>query len=233
MKNKITILFLILIIASCYESKKEKESDLEVDIAISLIDSIVSNETQKDQKENNKISDFTTEKKDSTITIYYPTGEARYVQSYDIWGDLTAEWINYYKNGQIKQKGYYSNGQASGMWKYYNEDGTLQKKEFIELDTNCVRFVALWDSETIAQKIGKSKRWVFRNYTVDVWDRNTSNNKKKKVTQLRASSYAEILDFNEDHYLVKAPMDGKIGWINKSHVKTISIKNKLTRKLCD
>ena len=220
MKNKITILFLILIITSCSESKEEKQSDLTV-----VVDTT--------QKENNNISDSTTEKKDSTITIYYPTGEIRYVQSYDIFGDLTGEWINYYKNGKIKQKGYYSNGQVNGIWKYYNEDGTLQREELIELDTNCVKFVALWDSETISQKIKKSKRWVFRNYTVDVWDRNTSSNKKNKVTELRASSYAEIIDFNGNDYLVKAPMDGKIGWINKSHVKTISIKNKLTRKLCD
>ena len=220
MKNKITILFLILIITSCSESEEAKQSDL-----------TVAGDTT--QKENNNISDSTTEKKDSTITIYYPTGEIRYVQSYDIFGDLTGEWINYYKNGKIKQKGYYSNGQVNGIWKYYNEDGTLQREELIELDTNCVKFVALWDSETISQKIKESKRWVFRNYTVDVWDRNTSSNKKNKVTELRASSYAEIIDFNGNDYLVKAPMDGKIGWINKSHVKTISIKNKLTRKLCD
>ena len=220
MKNKITILFLILIITSCSESKKAKQSDLTI-------------EGDTTQKENNNISDSATEKKDSTITIYYPTGEIRYVQSYDIFGDLTGEWINYYKNGKIKQKGYYSNGQVNGIWKYYNEDGTLQREELIELDTNCVKFVALWDSETISQKIKESKRWVFRNYTVDVWDRNTSSNKKNKVTELRASSYAEIIDFNGNDYLVKAPMDGKIGWINKSHVKTISIKNKLTRKLCD
>ena len=220
MQNKITILFLILIITSCSESKEEKQSDLTI-------------EGDTTQKENNNISDSTTEKKDSTITIYYPTGEIRYVQSYDIFGDLTGEWINYYKNGKIKQKGYYSNGQVNGIWKYYNEDGTLQREELIELDTNCVKFVALWDSETISQKIKESKRWVFRNYTVDVWDRNTSSNKKNKVTDLRASSYAEIIDFNGNDYLVKAPMDGKIGWINKSHVKSISIKNKLTRKLCD
>ena len=220
MQNKITILFLILIITSCSESKEEKQSDLTI-------------EGDTTQKENNNISDSTTEKKDSTITIYYPTGEIRYVQSYDIFGDLTGEWINYYKNGKIKQKGYYSNGQVNGIWEYYNEDGTLQREELIELDTNCVKFVALWDSETISQKIKKSKRWVFRNYTVDVWDRNTSSNKKNKVTKLRASSYAEIIDFNGNDYLVKAPIDDKIGWINKSHVKSISIKNKLTRKLCD
>ena len=108
MKNKITILFLILIITSCSESKEAKQSDL-----------TVAGDTT--QKENNNISDSTTEKKDSTITIYYPTGEIRYVQSYDIFGDLTGEWINYYKNGKIKQKGYYSNGQVNGIWKYYNE----------------------------------------------------------------------------------------------------------------
>ena len=171
---------------------------------------------------------------DTTVVIYYSTGEPRYIQNYNIWGDLTGEWINYYKNGQIKQKGYYSNnGQPKGRWTEYNEDGSLKKEDFIELDTNCVKFVALWDSETMSKELGKSKKWVFLNYTVDVWDAHTSNNNKNKITKLRASSYAEMLDFNGEDYLVKAPIDGKIGWIHKSHVKTLSLKNRLTRKLCN
>ena len=105
--------------------------------------------------------------------------------------------------------------------------------EFIKLDTNCVKFVALWDSQTIADEIGKSKKWVFLNYTVDVWDKSTSNKEKNKITKLRASSYAELLGFNGEDYLIKAPMDNKIGWINKKHVKVFSMKNRVTKKLCN
>ena len=175
----------------------------------------------------------TDKKTENKITINYPTGEKRYVQSYDNWGDLTGEWINYYKNGNIKQKGYYTNGKPSGTWTYFHEDGTLKKQEFIDLDTNCVKFIALWSAEEIAQEIGQTKKWVFLNYTVDVWNQNTSSENKEKITKLRASSYAELIDVNEEDFKIKAPMDGKIGWINKSHVKSIVNKNRLTRKLCD
>ena len=231
MKNKIIIPFLILIAISC-EKPKEKQFDQEK----KLDDSILTVTIEKDDitiTEKEKISYYNLDRVDTTITIYYQTGEARYIQNYNILGELTGKWINFYKNGKIKQEGHYSNGQAKGNWKYYNEDGSFKNEEFIELDTNCVRFAALWDSETISNKIDQSKRWVFRNYTVDVWDRNTLSNKKNKITELRASSYARIIDFNGEDYLIEAPMDGKIGWINKSHVKTISIKNKLTKKLCD
>jgi len=208
MKNKIIILFGILLITSCCKAKEIYA--------------------------NSKPSLYNLDKIDTTITIYYPTGEPRYIQNYNILGDLTGNWTNYYKNGQIKQQGYYSNGQANGNWKYYNEDGSFKNEEFIKLDTNCVKFVALWDSETIANELGKSKKWVFLNYTVDVWNVNSfSENKKTKVTQLRASSYAELLGFNGEDYFIKAPMTNKTGWINKSHVKGFALKNKLTKKLCD
>jgi len=207
MKNKIIILFGILLMISCCKTENIYA--------------------------NPEVSLYNLDRTDTTITIFYPTGEPRYTQNYNILGDLTGKWTNYYKNGQIKQEGYYSNGQAKGKWKYYYEDGTFKNEEFIKLDTNCVKFVALWDSQTIADEIGESKRWVFRNYTVDVWDKNTSNKGKNKITKLRASSYAELLGFNGEDYLIKSPTDKKIGWINKKHVKTFSMKNRITRKLCN
>tara|TARA_B100000029_G_scaffold75196_1_gene66924 strand:- start:3406 stop:4044 length:639 start_codon:yes stop_codon:yes gene_type:complete len=212
MINIIKILVLITLL-SCGESNSKKEE-------------IKTQESKEIQADNN-------ESLENTVTINYPTGEARYVQSYDIWGDLTGEWINYYKNGKIKQKGFYSNGKPYGNWRYYNEDGSLKKEEFIELDTNCVKFIALWSSEEIAKETGKTKKWVFLNYTVDVWDKNTSSKQKNVIAKLRASSYAEIIDVTEEDFKVKAPIGGKIGWINKSHVKSIVNKNRVTKELCN
>ena len=203
----IITIFMITILFSCSYSDNKKEEKVE----------------------NNKIEISS----NNTVEIKYPTGETRFIQSYDIWGDLTGEWLFYYKNGNIHQKGFYTNGKPSGTWSYYNEDGTLKKEEFIELDTNCVKFVALWSSAEIAKEIDKTKKWVFLNYTVDVWDKNTSNNQKKVIAKLRASSYAEIIDFTEEDYKVKAPIGGKVGWINKSHVKSIVNKNRVTKELCN
>ena len=169
---------------------------------------------------------------DNLYKIFYPSGELRYLQSYNEWGDLVGDWINYYKNGNIKQKGFYLNGQPHGMWKYYDESGNLTKEEFIKSDTNCVKFVALWSSSEIAEKLGKSKKWVFLNYTVDVLKNESHTINNKKISKLRASSYAEIIDFTDSDFKVRSPIDNKIGWINKSHVKSVVDKNRKTKKLC-
>ena len=100
------------------------------------------------------------------------------------------------------------------------------------LDEECVDFVALWSAEDISKKIGKDKKWVFLNYTVDIWDSPPSEELGNVVGQLRASSYARIIERTENDYLVESPMTKTHGWLNKSHVKTISKKNIKTRKLC-
>ena len=98
----------------------------------------------------------------------------------------------------------------------------------------CTDFVALWPAEDIAKKIGKDKKWVFLNYTIDIWDiPPTDNGSCNVVGKLRASSYARIIDRTENDYLVESPMTKVHGWLNKSHVKTISKKNIKTRKLCN
>ncbi len=180
---------------------------------------------------NNDINSATDNYQDSYI-VYYPTGEKRYVQNYDVWGDLTGEWLNFYKNGNIKQKGFYKNGKPYGLWTYYNEDGSITKEDFLEIDTNCVKHIALWSAQEIADELGKTKKWVFLNYTVDVWKNETSSEKNSKISKLRASSYAEIIKVTEDDYKVIAPIDKKIGWINKSHVKSVTDKNRITKALC-
>ena len=83
----------------------------------------------------------------------------------------------------------------------------------------------------IAKKIGKDRKWVFLNYTVDLWDVPPTHGEGKIVGVLRASSYARIIEIKEDDYKVLSPKKIE-GWINKEHVKTISRKNPKTNKLC-
>ena len=99
-------------------------------------------------------------------------------------------------------------------------------------DPDCVEYVALWSAGEVAAKIGKDRKWVFLNYTVDVWKYETSSENNSKISKLRASSYAEIVEVTENDFKVIAPIDKKIGWINKSHVKSITDKNRVTKALC-
>ncbi len=100
------------------------------------------------------------------------------------------------------------------------------------VDPDCVEYVALWAAGDIAERIGKDKKWVFLNYTVDLWDVPPAEGEGNPVGKLRASSYARIIEKREDDYKVESPVNQVQGWISNEHVKTTSWKNPKTRKLC-
>ncbi|MDP6132990.1 MAG: hypothetical protein QF856_00145, partial [Candidatus Marinimicrobia bacterium] len=97
---------------------------------------------------------------------------------------------------------------------------------------DCVEYVALWAAGDIAERIGKDKKWVFLNYTVDLWDTPPAEGEGSTVGKLRASSYARIIEKRDDDYKVESPVNQVQGWISSEHVKTTSWKNPKTRKLC-
>ena len=99
-------------------------------------------------------------------------------------------------------------------------------------DPDCVEFVALWAAGDISERIGKDKKWVFLNYTVDLWDTPPIESEGNVVGKLRASSYARIIEKRGDDYKVESPVNQVQGWISSEHVKTTSWKNPKTRKLC-
>ena len=110
---------------------------------------------------------------------------------------------------------------------------TVEKQMVVSDDPNCVEFVALWAAGDIAEKIGKDKKWVFLNYTVDLWDIPPTDGYGNAVGKLRASSYARIIEKRGDDYKVESPIGQVQGWISNEHVKTISKKNPKTRALCE
>ena len=111
---------------------------------------------------------------------------------------------------------------------------TKQHTPFVakNMDPDCVEFVALWSAGDIAERIGKDRKWVFLNYTVDLWNTPPSNGEGNTVGLLRASSYARIIEKRGDDYKVESPVNQVQGWISNEHVKTTSWKNPKTRKLC-
>ena len=121
-----------------------------------------------------------------------------------------------------------------------NKDLKTQESSSVEkapavvenVDPDCVEYVALWAAGDIAERIGKDRKWVFLNYTVDLWDVPPADGEGNTVGKLRASSYARIIEKREDDYKVESPINQVQGWISNEHVKTTSWKNPKTRKLC-
>ena len=114
------------------------------------------------------------------------------------------------------------------------ETSTVEKAPAVveNVDPDCVEYVALWAAGDIAERLGKDKKWVFLNYTVDLWDTPPADGEGNTVGKLRASSYARIIEKREDDYKVESPINQVQGWISNEHVKTTSWKNPKTRKLC-
>ena len=114
------------------------------------------------------------------------------------------------------------------------ETSTVKKASAVaeNIDPDCVEYVALWSAGDISERIGKDKKWVFLNYTVDLWNIPPAEGEGDTVEKLRASSYARIIEKRGDDYKVESPVNQVQGWISNEHVKTTSWKNPKTRKLC-
>ena len=114
------------------------------------------------------------------------------------------------------------------------ESSTVEKAPPVteNVDPDCVEYVALWAAGDIAERLGKDRKWVFLNYTVDLWDVPPADGEGNTIGKLRASSYARIIEKREDDYKVESPVNQVQGWISNEHVKTTSWKNPKTRKLC-
>ena len=115
------------------------------------------------------------------------------------------------------------------------ENVSISKNEAVVVNENpdCVEFVALWAAGDIAEKLGKDRKWVFLNYTVQLWDKPPTEGQGNSVGILRASSYARIIEKKGDDYKVESPINQVQGWLNNEHVKTISKKNPKTNALCE
>ena len=116
-----------------------------------------------------------------------------------------------------------------------NQSETSNNKNVdLYADDSCVDHVALWSASDIAKELEIDKRWVFLNYTIDIWDIPPSDpNPGDIVGELKVQSYARIIDQTEDDYLVESPITKVHGWLEKSHVKSIVSKTIKTKKLCD
>ena len=112
------------------------------------------------------------------------------------------------------------------------ESAMQEQNSLVKNNPDCVDFIALWSATDIAEKLGKDKKWVFLNYTITLWDIPSGEGKGNSIGKLRASSYARIIEKRGDDYKVESPINQVHGWINKEHVKTISMKNPKTKALC-
>ena len=67
-------------------------------------------------------------------------------------GLLDGESSAWYKNGQIRRKGYYNKGQISGKWTFWDEQGNKTLEAHYRHDTLNGTYIALYANGNIKEK---------------------------------------------------------------------------------
>lgn len=93
-----------------------------------------------------------------------------------------------------------------------------QKSEYQE-------FIELHSAAHLAKESGTTEMWVIKNLKINLWQKESSQGKGRKVGELLPGSRALIISKGKDDYKVESPYDNSIGWINKIQVKRTLIQN--------
>lgn len=99
-------------------------------------------------------------------------------------------------------------------------------------DTGCKEFIETRSAKQLSKELGKPKKWVVANYRIKLLDRETGKGKGKVVGNLLPGSRAEILKVGPDHYQVKSPLDGSVGWISRAQVRHTLLLDSKTLQPC-
>lgn len=67
-------------------------------------------------------------KKDGESTMWFMSGEKMFIATYKD-DQFDGPFIQWYENGEKEYEAFYTNGRPSGTWKYYKNDGSLQKEQ--------------------------------------------------------------------------------------------------------
>jgi antitoxin component YwqK of YwqJK toxin-antitoxin module len=67
-------------------------------------------------------------------------------------GKLHGESLAWYKNGQMRRKGYYYKGQISGKWEFWNEAGNKTTEAHYKKDVLNGSYIALYTNGRIKEK---------------------------------------------------------------------------------
>ncbi|MBW2623171.1 MAG: DUF4124 domain-containing protein [Deltaproteobacteria bacterium] len=130
-----------------------------------------------------------------------------------------------------------SNGE---LYKWVDQDGvkhystTPPPQQYRPpLSRDCKQHIELHSAQYLARALGKSETWVVANYRITLWQKETPKDKGRKVGEMLPGSRAVILRTGPDDYKVKSPLDGSVGWVNKTQVNRVLLQNIKTRRPCD
>lgn len=85
----------------------------------------------------------------------------------------------------------------------------------------CKDFIELHSAKYVANEYGESESWVLNNVKINLWEKQTSQGRGRKVGKLLPGSRALIIEIGPEDYKVKSPYDKSIGWVNEIQVSRV------------
>ena len=66
--------------------------------------------------------------------------------------------------------------------------------KFHNNNSECIDFIVLWSADDIAEKNGKDKKWVYKNYVIEIMDMPPTEGTGSVIGKIRVASYAPIIE---------------------------------------
>lgn len=99
--------------------------------------------------------------------------------------------------------------------------------------SECIKVVVLHPAEYVANQYGKSVKWVYASgKKINVWEKQTSQGKGRKVGKMHIGSRAKIITESNDDYKIVSPLDKSVGWISKIQVSRTQYQDSDTNERC-
>ncbi len=187
-------------------SSGEKNSDMEVIVIENILGiphfdakfSDMSNFSEILGKNRPNHSEFTdifinVGKKNGDFTTFYANGQLHEKGKYTD-GELDGEWISYFENGKIDEKGQYVNGVLSGEWISYYENGKIHQKG------NCSN--GLWCAYDEEGKIYEKGKFA-ENKPAEEWTYYDNFSDKSQLISKRNFSTGEYILYEENGQIIE------------------------------
>ncbi len=104
---------------------------------------------------------------------YFWSDRTKIFKTYGAANDLVldGEFTKFYSDGQIFEKGKFDQGLKDGVWRIWNNDGSLQKEEFYDSGLLHGEITTFFNDTTIIQEYRKGlqhghKKWVYNDDVV-------------------------------------------------------------------
>lgn len=155
-------------------------------------------------------------------TIYFPDGKVQY--EYEMDGHIfDGRFSGYYESGKLRMKGYFTQNQKTGRWRFWDDRGVLRSERFY---TSNLEYIVTNEYDSAGHRIPLGQSKLRSSVSCDFQDYMFSN---KYLSVINKDHQANVSLFEEDGLiplLLKDAVCGKItAYTNDRFMETVQAKS--------